>query len=302
MKRILFIQNPAAGRRRQKFEKSFFETFFPGTDFIDFAVTKAAGEASSITRERFNEFDVFVAIGGDGTVNEVGKVLIGTDKTLGIVPAGSGNGLARELGMDMNIRNAVQQISLCNSSLIDTISVNTFPSLNVAGIGFEAEVAHLFKTLKKRGFPSYAKCVASLISNYKPVEVEMEVNGERVSKKAFSLSFSNSRQFGNNVFNSPLAGVNDGLIDVSVIKPFPLILAPELSIRLFDRSLHKSWFYEVIKTERTDIFNSGELKWHIDGEPVILHGPFTVEIKKQSLRVLVGNQSLPEVRYAPSEQ
>jgi diacylglycerol kinase (ATP) len=291
MKRILCLKNPIAGRRRINLDKGFIEEHFPADTEIEFIVTKAPGDASVITQQRLNDFDLFIAIGGDGTVNEVGKVLIGTDKVLGILPAGSGNGLARELGMNMNLRIAVKQLAEFNVSSIDTISVNSCPSLNVAGIGFEAEVAHLFKTMKRRGFPAYAKCVAKLISEYKPVEVEMEINGEKVTKKAFSLSFANSRQFGNNVFNSPLAGFNDGLIDVSVIKPFPLILAPELSIRLLDRSLHKSWYYEVVKTEKTMILNKGEMRWHIDGDPVIMDGPIEVEIKKQSLKVLMGKKN-----------
>ncbi|HPT11908.1 MAG TPA: YegS/Rv2252/BmrU family lipid kinase [Bacteroidales bacterium] len=291
MKRVLCIKNPIAGRRRIKLDKSFIERHFPIGTEIEFVVTQAQGEASLITEQHLNDFDFFIAIGGDGTVNEVGKILIGTDKVLGILPAGSGNGLARELGMNMNLHNAVKQLAEFNITSIDTISVNSYPSLNVAGIGFEAEVAHLFKTLKRRGFPAYAKCVARLISEYKPVEVELLINGEKVIKKAFSLSFANSRQFGNNVFNSPLAGFNDGLIDVSVIKPFPLILAPELSIRLLDRSLHKSWYYEVVKTEKTEILNQGEMRWHIDGDPIIMNGPVEVEIKKQSLKVLMGNEN-----------
>jgi diacylglycerol kinase (ATP) len=289
MKRILFIHNPVAGRRHKKLDKITIAGYFKSDCIIDYVTTMGPADASSIVQQRLDDFDIFIAVGGDGTVNEVGKELIGTDKTLGIVPAGSGNGLARELGMDMNLCNAIRQISTFNETTIDTISVNSYAGLNVAGIGFEAEVAHYFKTLKRRGFPSYAKSVARLISEYKPVEIEMEINGEKLSRKAFSLSFSNSRQFGNNAFISPLAGFNDGLIDVSIIKPFPLILAPELSIRLFDKTLHKSWFYEVFKTEKINIMNTGEMRWHIDGEPVNMQGPVEVEIKKQSLRVLKGN-------------
>jgi diacylglycerol kinase (ATP) len=291
MKRVLCIKNPKAGRHRVKLDKSIIAEHFPKGTEIEFVVTQEQGEASVITEQRLNDFDLFVAIGGDGTVNEVGKILIGTEKVLGIVPAGSGNGLARELGMNMNLTSAIKQLAEFNITSIDTVSVNSYPSLNVAGIGFEAEVAHLFKTLNRRGFPAYAKCVARLISEYRPVEVDIEINGEKVTKKVFSLSFSNSRQFGNNVYNSPLAGFNDGLIDVSVIKPFPLILAPELSIRLLDRSLHKSWYYEVVKTEKIRILNKGEMRWHVDGDPVIMQGPIEVEIKKQSLSVLTGTRT-----------
>ncbi len=294
MKRILFIQNPIAGRHHKKLQKKEAETFFePGTH-IETITTRAPGDASHIVSERINDFDIFVAIGGDGTVNEVGKMLIGTDKILAIIPAGSGNGLARELGMNMDRNIALIQIAEHNISSIDTISVGSNPCLNVAGLGFEAEVAHHFKTMGMRGFRSYARSVVKLLSSHRPLDVEMEINGRRISKKIFSLSFSNSRQYGNNAFNSPLAEFKDGIIDVSLIKPFPIVLAPELTIRLFNKTLHKSWFYEVIKTENIHVRNSGTMRWHIDGEPVFIDGPLDVAVRKNSLNVLMGNDTIAQ--------
>jgi diacylglycerol kinase (ATP) len=289
MRKILFIQNPIAGRRHHLLNKKTVETLFQSDTSIDIITTAGPSDATSIVADRFDEYDVFVAVGGDGTVNEVGKNLVGTEKILGIVPAGSGNGLARELEMDMNTTNALKQIVKHNVTSIDTICINKNVCLNVAGAGFEAEVAHHFKTSKRRGPSSYAKSVVKLLSEYRPLEIEMEINGEILSRKAFSISFSNSRQFGNNAFISPLAGFNDGVIDVSVIKPFPIVLAPELTIRLFNKTLHRSWFYEVIKTEKISIKNIGEMRWHIDGEPVMITGPFEIAINKKSINVLKGN-------------
>ena len=297
MKRILFIQNPVAGRHHRKLQKKEVDDFFQPDTYIEVVTTRAPGDASNIVTSRFDEFDIFVAVGGDGTVNEVGKELIDTDKILAIVPAGSGNGLARELGMNMDCRVALIQIAEHNLSAIDTISIGCNPCLNVAGLGFEAEVAHHFKTQKKRGFSSYANSVVKLLSSHKPLEILMEVNGETVSRKVFSISFSNSRQFGNNAYNSPLAGFNDGIIDVSVIKPFPIVLAPELTIRLFNKTLHRSWFYEVIKTENIRILNSGNMRWHIDGEPVCIDGPLDITIRKKSLKVLMGNDTIDQLQF-----
>lgn len=292
MKRILFIQNPIAGRHHRKLQKKEVEEFFKDDTYIEIATTRAPEDATRIVAERLDDFDIFVAVGGDGTVNEVGKGLIGTDKILAIVPAGSGNGLARELGMNMDCNIAMIQIAENNLSAIDTISVGPFPCLNVAGLGFEAEVAHHFKRMKKRGFSSYAKSVVRLLSSHKPLDINMEVNGKRVSHKIFSLSFSNTKQYGYNAFNSPLAGFCDGDIDVSVIKPFPIMLAPELTLRLFNKTLHRSWFYEVIKAEKIQILNSGEMRWHIDGEPVFINGPLDIAIRKKSLKVLMGNDKI----------
>lgn len=294
MNRILFIQNPIAGRHRHKLQKKEIEKIFHQGTYIEIAATHGPSDASRIVSERLSDFDIFVAVGGDGTVNEVGKELIGTEKILGIIPAGSGNGLARELGMNMDRNIAMIQLAEHNLSAIDTIQIGTSPCLNVAGLGFEAEVAHHFKTMKTRGFSSYAKSVVKLLSSHRPLDIKMEINEKTFNRKIFSLSFSNSRQFGNNAFNSPLAGFNDGIIDVSVIKPFPIVLAPELTIRLFNKTLHRSWFYEVNKTENIHILNSGEMRWHIDGEPVIINGPLDISIRKKSLKVLMGNDTIDQ--------
>lgn len=297
MKRILFIQNPIAGRRHQKLQKKEVERFLGMDTYIELITTRDPGDASRIVLERLDDFDIFVAVGGDGTVNEVGKGLIGTDKILAIIPAGSGNGLARELGMNLDRHIALIQIAEFNLSAIDTITINSSPCLNVTGLGFEAEVAHHFKSQKRRGFSSYARSVVQLLSSYRPLNISMEVNGETVARKVFSISFSNSRQFGYNAYNSPLAGVSDGAIDVSLIKPFPIVLAPELTLRLFNKTLHRSWFYEVFKTENIRILNSGEMRCHIDGEPVIVNGPLDITIRKKSLKVLMGNDTADQLLF-----
>ncbi|HUW91730.1 MAG TPA: YegS/Rv2252/BmrU family lipid kinase [Bacteroidales bacterium] len=288
MNRILFIQNPIAGGRYHPLDNNKIKKYFSPGAVIDFHTTTCKGDATSFAEEHLSDYDLFVAVGGDGTANEVGKALLKTEKVLTIIPAGSGNGLARELGISCHLRKALGQIAAEKLTVIDTININSSVSLNVAGTGFEAEVAHLFKKYKRRGFISYVKSTFKTLSGFKPPEIEIEVNGKKEVMSVFSISFSNSRQFGNNAYIAPLAGLDDGLIDISIIRPFPLIFAPALIGMLFGRALHRSMFYKVIKTEKATLLNQGDMKWHIDGEPVMISGPVSISINKGSLKVLGG--------------
>jgi diacylglycerol kinase (ATP) len=291
MKRILFIHNPAAGNRKLSLEKETIKKYFKDETLIDIITTKGPCEATEHVYREIDNYDLFVAIGGDGTVNEVGKALIGTGRSLGIVPVGSGNGLARELNMKMNPNLAMSQLGKSGEITIDTISVNNLTCLNVAGVGFEAEVAHDFNNHKRRGFLSYTISTLRSFYKYNPVKIEMKMDDRMESVNAFTVSFSNSRQFGNNAYISPLARLDDGLIDISVLTGFPRSAAPLIIMRLFGKTLHKSKYYKVYKIREAVILNENIMNWQIDGEPKIIKGPVKISVNKKSLKVVKGKKS-----------
>lgn len=269
-------------------KKEIIKKYFNGKTSIDLISTTGPCSATEHVFREIDNYDLFVAIGGDGTVNEVGKVLVNSSKTLGIIPTGSGNGLARELKMKLNLGKALSQLHKAGEITIDTISVNNQTCLNVSGVGFDAEVAHDFKIRKRRGFLMYSLSAIRSLMRYKPVKIEMKVDDKLESIDAFSVSFSNSRQFGNNAYISPLARLDDGLIDISVLRKFPHIFAPFMVIRLFNKTLHKSRYYKLFKTKEVTVLNENMMKWHIDGEPIIISGPIKISVNKKSLKVIRG--------------
>ncbi len=181
--------------------------------------------ARQIAKEAVNKFHLVVAVGGDGTVNEVASAIVGSDAIFGIVPYGSGNGLSRFLGISMNAEKAIKNLGSGNIEIIDSARLNGQPFFNMAGMGFDAHISEVFSHGKKRGFLTYIKSSFEEIYKYKPQLYHLEIDGKTYEREAFMLSFANSSQYGNNAHISPHASVQDGLLDVCVIKQFPVMAA-----------------------------------------------------------------------------
>ena len=284
-KRSLFILNPHAGiipvqfiiskeLLRRKNELSCFKSL-------------SIDESGSHIKQSFDEYDVFVAAGGDGTVRSVATELVGSDKILGVLPMGSGNGFARELGFKTNIRSLLQDIKKAEFHNIDVILINNQICLNVAGVGLDSFVAHSFDKFKTRGLWSYVWAILVNFITFHPVHLEVRIPGEElISDDLFVLTIANTRQFGNNAFIAPNARPNDGIIDIVLIKPFPKILLPVFAYRLLRGTLMTSKFVRYIKTDKPFTIHTDETRFHIDGEPVELSGDITVSIKHNTLKVL----------------
>ena len=284
-KRSLFILNPYAGvipvkfiiseeLKRRKNELSYFKSL-------------SIDESGSRIKQSFDRYDIFVAAGGDGTVRSVASELIGTNKILGVLPMGSGNGFAKELGFRTNIRSLLNDIKKGDQLSIDVIKINKMVCLNVAGIGLDSFVAHSFDKLKTRGFWS---CVWVTLGNFirlKPVKVEICISGEEsISEDLFDLTIANTRQFGNNAYIAPDARPDDGVIDIVLVSPFPKYLAPLIMYRLFRGTLRNSKYVKYLKTDKTVILKTTEKRFHIDGEPVEITGDVSVSITPKVLKVL----------------
>jgi len=285
VKRSLFILNPNAGiipvnriiskeLQRRKNELSCFKSL-------------SIDESGLHIKQSFDKYDVFVAAGGDGTVRSVATELIGSDKILGVLPMGSGNGFARELGFKTNIRSLLQDIKKAESLEIDVILLNGLVCLNVAGVGLDSFVAHSFDKLKTRGFWTYVWAILINFITFRPVHLEVQIPGEElISEDLFLITIANTRQFGNNAFIAPDARPDDGIIDIVLIRPFPKILLPVYAYRLLRGTLKNSKYVRYIKTNKPFTIRTNETRFHIDGEPVEISGDITVGIKQNTLKVL----------------
>lgn len=245
------------------------------------------GHTGTLIKENINNHKVFIAAGGDGTVHSVANELVGSEKILGVLPLGSGNGFAKEFGFKMNIRALLSNIEKNESMDIDVIEINNKLCLNVAGIGLDSFVAHSFNELNVRGFLPYVWLTMKTFLQLRPFHVNIRIGGElAVSEELFVLTIANTRQFGNNAFIAPEARPNDGKIDLVLIRPFPKILGTIFVIRLFTKRINKSKYVRHITTDKEILIETSETRFHIDGEPLEIKGEVLVRIKKEVLKVL----------------
>jgi YegS/Rv2252/BmrU family lipid kinase len=285
VKKTLFILNPDAGVPPVKFIIS--KELKRRRDELSYYKSLSIDESGTLIRQNFDKYDVFVAAGGDGTVHTVASQLVGTCKLLGVLPIGSGNGFARELGFRPNIRLLLKDIEKKECFSTDVISINNNLCLNVAGVGLDSFVAHSFDKLKTRGFWSYVGVTILNFIKLRPFHVAIKISGEEIiSEDLFVLTVANTRQFGNNAFIAPDAVPNDGMLDIIMIRPFPKLLFPIFVYRLFAKRLNKSKYFTHIKTEKEVTISTDETRFHIDGEPVTICGDAIIKIKKKALKVL----------------
>lgn len=253
------------------------ELFF--TDYV--------GHATEIAQRAVSEgIQKVVAIGGDGTVNEVGKGLIDSNTALGIIPIGSGNGLARHLKIPLKIDKSIQFAINQPVAKIDVCFLNDIPFFCTAGVGFDAVVANEFSKQQSRGLKTYAKMALKSFRTFKPEIYQLD-NYE--DKTAFAITFANATQYGNNAIISPESKIDDGLIEMVLLKPFPFGAAPIIGVRLFRGTLPNSRYIEMKSEENFSLKSKNNFLIHYDGEPLQLNtNEIKISIKKQSLKV-IGN-------------
>lgn len=288
-KKILFVVNPISGGRSKKkipgiieacLDHSKFEYRISYTERVEHAymLAKAAAKES---------YDIVVAVGGDGTVNEIAKALLHSNIALGIVPFGSGNGLARSLGIPMNASRAIKVLNHLNEDKIDAGSLNNFYFFNMAGSGFDAQISHRFANLKSRGFSGYVKTTFQELANYTSEDYTITCDGVAINEKAFIVSIANSSQYGNEAHIAPLADVRDGLFDVVVVKPFPWYTFPGLAYKMFTKTAHTSKYVQIIKAKEIQIERTKAAPIHIDGEPQDADARLIISVLPKSIRVLI---------------
>ena len=289
MKKVLFIVNPAAGIKKSALDENVIRKTIQASDYevaFEFIYTKRPSHATEIVRGEKLNFDVIVAAGGDGTINEVGRELVGSSTSLGIIPGGSGNGLARSLGIPLSNEKAVELILNGHSSKIDAISINGMYFFNMAGVGFDAYVAKLFHERKNRGLQGYIQIVANKFMSYRGKKIEMVIEGKKFSERAFLMSFANTTQYGNNAHIAPNAKFDDGKIEICIVKDFPRWRTPELIFKMFTKSLKESKYYQTHTVENASLLGKGEIWAHLDGEPITFQNKMDLSIKSNAINVI----------------
>ncbi|MCK4663925.1 MAG: diacylglycerol kinase family lipid kinase [Bacteroidales bacterium] len=286
--KILFIINPISGIGKQKSVEKNIKKYLDKNKYqSEIIYTKYAKHAIEISSKAANNYKIIVAVGGDGSVNEVSRGLINSDTALAIIPAGSGNGLARHLKIPLKIIGAIKNINNGTCKEIDIIKLNEEFFVNVAGVGFDAHISHLFAEYGKRGRISYIKLINKEFINYQPQKYSIIIDEKEYIREAFLLSLANSSQFGNNAHISPMAKVDDGLIDLCILKKFPFYKTPDLAQKLFFKTIDKSKYIEIIKTKKLIIRNKELLKVHIDGEPITIKDDLNINVLQGALKVIV---------------
>ncbi len=229
---------------------------------------------------------VFV-MGGDGTVNEVAQGLVNTSVALGILPKGSGNGLARHLQIPLRTHLALRLLDNYKIVTMDTILVNDKVSVNVSGIGFDAHVAGKFGKNGKRGLLGYAKLILQEFHHFKEFEVKASIDNEVYVRKSFMIAAANSSQFGNNALIAPSASVCDGKMEICFIRKVPVSQAMGFTAKMFTGRIDQSAFVEIISATSFEAEFSDKIPYHIDGESHPAIERFTVKMLPASLHVIV---------------
>ncbi len=226
-----------------------------------------------------------MAVGGDGTINLIGGLAFKQDKILGIIPSGSGNGLARHLKISLDAKNALKALMEKDFKSIDIASVNDNHFLCTAGVGFDALIGKEFAKRETTGIWGYASKVLNHVFSYKPQTYKLIYDNNILQREAFLITFANASQYGNNAYIAPGASMEDGELNVCILKPFPIIAALPMAFRLFTKSMDKSKFVETIKVQEMIIHREpGPI--HLDGDPFEMNGTLNVSVKTQKIKVI----------------
>ena len=289
-KNLYFIVNPVSGIGKQRKIEELLEKHLDHT-LIDYTVayTEHIHHGTELAKNAVEQgcYDALVAVGGDGSVNDVVSGIAGCDITLGIIPCGSGNGLARNLKIPLTPIHAIEVLNHYKMAEIDTIVLNDRIVTSIAGIGFDARVARRMKIAKVRGLQAYAKIIISEYPSYKEHTYRLCIDGKELERKAWFISFANSNQFGFNTAIAPLAKLDDGLIDVCIVDRIPLshlpLTAPLLYLNHFELSQH----VEIFKASEVTVYNNEEEWVNIDGEGEHIGEELHFHNLRKSLKILV---------------
>lgn len=291
VRKTITIINPKSGTSKKNGIQETINKFFKKNNIENqIIVTEYAGHAEKIAKEFADKVDVIVAIGGDGTVNEIARSLIDSETALAIIPSGSGNGLARDLRIPMKISSALKTITTGEKKTIDYGIINGHPFFCTCGTGFDASVSLKFADSNKRGFLTYIEKTLTEWLNYSPTEYILTIDGKETKKiKAFLIACANASQYGNNAYIAPQANITDGIMDVIILEPFSVVDIPALVLQLFTKTLDKSNHIKTLRCSKLHISSGKQNPAHFDGDPIVFDNDIDIEIIGEKLKVVVPN-------------
>jgi diacylglycerol kinase (ATP) len=284
---VLFIINPNAGKKRASEIIKLIHDKFSENCFFEIAVWEDKDNFNPVKEKIFSgKFNVAVAVGGDGTVNRVAKTIVNTEIALGIIPVGSGNGLARTLGVSIKPEEAIKQIEKGKAYKIDSGQINGIPFFCTSGLGFDARIGQLFASSQKRGLSSYTKIVLKELFSYKSQKYIFAMNGEVFVRKAFLITVANAGQYGNDFYIAPQAKVNDGIFHVAILKPFSFFSVFGVFFKIIRKKAHQSKYIETFTASNLKITRAEKESVHFDGEPKMLEEEINFSIFPDSLNIV----------------
>lgn len=296
MESVLFIVNPISGTKDKEHIIDLIPQYFDQDQWdVQVRKTEHAGHAEQLAREAAgNGVKAVIAVGGDGTVNEVARGIIQTNTALGIVPCGSGNGLARHLGIPMKPSKALEVLSSMEIHRCDYGMINQHPFFCTAGVGFDAMVSDTFAHAGKRGLPTYIKTTLSVGIKYpgEKYTIEIENDGEITrlpGRRYWLVTAGNAAQYGNDFYITPQASICDGKLDVNLWRVFSKLESPLACSQLYLRKIDKNRHVQTLKCDKIIIHRTKNGPMHWDGDPA--DGPLdiTIEIVKDGIYMITGN-------------
>jgi len=297
-KEIVFIVNPISGTKSKDGLNKLIESTLDAEKFSWRIVkTEYAGHAAEIASQCVKDgIDICVAVGGDGTVNEVARSLVHTQTALGIIPSGSGNGLARHLCLPMSMKGALKMINEAHVEAFDYGLINEKPFFCTCGMGFDAHVSLKFAESGKRGLSTYAKMVLKEGLHYHPEPYTVTFKNEDGEHQfdAFLIACANAAQYGNNTYIAPMASMQDGLLDVIIIEDVKVAGRPKLLTELFTKTVRNNHHAKTFKTSQLHIHRNGEGAIHFDGDPMLAGTDFDIVIKPKGLLAITNPRKIED--------
>ena len=288
MKNIAFIINPISGTLNKRRIPKLIDKLLDHDQWMpDIVFTEYKGHGIELARHYAAlGFNAVVAVGGDGTVNEVASGLRGTNTALGIVPIGSGNGFARHLGTPLRVTNAIEALNSMTPVRCDYGLANDHPFFVTCGTGFDASISEEFQKAGARGLRTYVQQIVKKIFSYRPEHYTLKGDGIDLQGDAFLITFANCNQWGNAAVIAPKASIQDGLLDVVICSPFPLILAPGLALSLFTKTIDQGVHVSSVKTRELTLYRDAPAPFHLDGDPVSFGTEIHIRVVEDGLWVL----------------
>lgn len=288
-KAIRFIINPISGTvKKAGIPKLIEETLNHEFFTCSIAETEFAGHATELAKAAVEEgIDIVVAVGGDGTVNEVARSLVHTQTALGILPCGSGNGLARHLMLPLQLKKTMEVINRCEIHDVDYGLINGIPFFCTCGMGFDAFISQKFAEAGKRGKATYIENVLKEGLKYKPETYRIEDEDGITSHQAFLISCANASQYGNDAYIAPQASMTDGLLDVTIIEPFDMLDAPQVAIELMNKTLDKNQKIKTFRTRHIFIHRRQPGWIHYDGDPIMADADVDIKLVPKGIKMVI---------------